>query len=68
MTGGYENITPLGHHRLNVRERKTHALVELAIASTGHGWVVTAIHLGDVVTLDVSDLVHGQETGKGHLR
>lgn len=46
----------------------THTLVELSVASTGHGWVVAAVDLSDVVALDVGDLVHGQVAGKGHLK
>lgn len=44
-----------------------YTLIELPVAAAGHGRVVTAIDLGDVVALDVGDLVHGQVTGEGHL-
>lgn len=46
----------------------THTLVKLPVTSAGHGWVITAVHLSNVVALDVGDLVHGQVAGKGHLR
>lgn len=45
----------------------THALVKLSVATTGHGWVVTAVDFGDMVTLYVGNLVHGQVSRKGHL-
>lgn len=48
--------------------RTTHALVELPVASAGHGWVVTAVDLSDVVALDVGYLVHCQVASKGHLK
>lgn len=48
--------------------RTTHALVKLSVASAGHGWVIAAVDLSDVVALDVGDLVHGQVAGKGHLK
>lgn len=47
--------------------RMTHTLVKLSVASAGHGWVITAVHFGDVVALYVGYLVHGQVSGKGHL-
>lgn len=47
--------------------RMTHTLVKLSVASAGHGWVITAVHFGDVVALYVGYLVHGQVAGKGHL-
>lgn len=37
----------------------TYALVELSVASTRHGRVVTTIHLGNVVAFYVGYLVHG---------
>lgn len=51
----------------NVCVRMTHTLVELSVASAGHGRVITAVHFGDVVALYVGYLVHGQVAGKGHL-
>lgn len=45
----------------------THALVKLSVASASHGWVITTVHLGNVVALNVGDLVHGQVSSKGHL-
>lgn len=47
--------------------RMTHTLVKLSVASAGHGWVIAAVHFGNVVALYVSYLVHGQITGKRHL-
>lgn len=49
-------------------QSRTYALIKLPVAPTGHGWVVTAIDLSNMVALDVGDLVHGQITCKGHLR
>lgn len=48
--------------------RMTHTLVKLSVASAGHGWVVTAINLSNVVALDVGYLVHCQVAGKGDLK
>lgn len=47
--------------------RMTHTLVKLSVASAGHGWVITAVDLSDVVALDVGYLVHRQVAGEGHL-
>ena len=44
----------------------THTLVELPVAAPGHGWVVAAVHLGDVVPLDIGDFVHGEVAGEGY--
>lgn len=46
----------------------THTLVKLSVASTGHGWVVTTIDLGNVVALDVSYFIHCKITGKRYLK
>ncbi len=46
----------------------THTLIKLSVASAGHRRVVTAVDLGDMVTLDVGYLVHGQVTSEGHLK
>ena len=45
----------------------TYTLVELPISTPGHGGVVSAVDLRDVVALDVLDLVHGEVSGKRHL-
>eukprot|EP00053_Salpingoeca_punica_P019448 m.196731 g.196731 ORF g.196731 m.196731 type:complete len:638 (+) comp17654_c2_seq3:2394-4307(+) len=42
------------------------ALVELAVAAFGHLRVVAAVHAGNVVSLEVLDLVLGAVAGKGH--
>lgn len=48
-------------------KKRTYTLVKLAIATPGHGWVVSPVDLGDVVTFDVGHLVHGQVAGKRNL-
>lgn len=45
----------------------THTLVELPVATPGHGRVVSAVHFGDVIALNVGDLVHGQVASKRNL-
>lgn len=45
----------------------THTLVELSVTAPGHGGVVSAVHLGDVIAFDVRDLVHGQVASKRNL-
>ena len=47
--------------------KRTYTLVKLAIAAPGHGWVVSPVDLGNVVTFDVGHLVHGQVAGKRNL-
>ena len=42
----------------------SYALVKLAISSTAHGRIVSPINFGDLVSLDVLDLVHGNVSGK----
>ena len=42
-------------------------MVELSVASTSHGRVISAIHLSNVIALDVGDLVHGQVASEGDL-
>jgi hypothetical protein len=37
----------------------TYTLIELPIPPPHHGGVVTAVYFGNVVPLDVTDLVHG---------
>ena len=37
----------------------TYTLVKFSVPPPCHGGVVTAIHLGNVISLDVGNLVHG---------
>lgn len=39
--------------------RMTYTLIKLSVTSAGHGWVVTTVHFGNVVTFYVGYLVHG---------
>lgn len=39
--------------------RMTDTLIKLSVTSTGHGWVVTTVHFGNVVAFNVGYLVHG---------
>ena len=45
----------------------TYTLVELPVSPPCHGGVVPAVHLCDMVALDILDLVHGEVSGKRHL-
>ena len=44
----------------------TYALVELAVTSPAHGGVVSSVNFGDLVPLDVLDLVHRHVPGERH--
>jgi len=56
----------IGDHRIVGTGNVEIALVELAHAALGHGGLVTAVDLCDVVALDVLDgSVHGEPSGEG---
>lgn len=59
---------PRSVFRIKPRQQ-THTLVELAHATLAHGRLVAAVHLGDVVPLDVRVLraVHGEEPSERDL-
>ena len=41
---------------------QTYALVELPISSSAHGWVVPPVDFCDLISFDVRNLVHRNET------
>ena len=44
----------------------TYTLVELAVTTPAHGWVVSSVDLCNLVPLDALDLVHCHVAGKRH--
>lgn len=45
-------------------ERGTHTLVELPVSAPGHGRIVSAVHFGNVVALNVGDFIHREIASK----
>ena len=49
---------------LSCRAGITYTLVKLSVSASAHGRVVSPVDLGDLVPLDVLDLVHGDVSGE----
>ena len=39
-------------------------MVELPVSSPAHGWIVSSVDFGDLISLDAGDLSHGHEAGE----